>query len=194
LLNLLQNLYPLKEGKITIGAFNVQYISPRSLRTLVAVVPQHIDLFAGTVIENIAPGDENPDLAYIIFLCKLLGIDQFIEPLPQSYYTPLQEQGSNLSGGQRQRLAIARALYKKPEILVLDEATSSLDPAAEHKVQEALQWFRQQGKTLIVITHRLATVQQADTIHVLQAGKLAESGTHEQLLANNGVYATLWKQ
>ena len=142
LLSLLQNIYPLQGGTITIGGLDLQYISNRSLRQLVAVVPQQIDLFSGTIIENIALGDPEPDLGRILFLAKKLGIDEFIEKLPNTYNSIVVEQGTNFSGGQQQRLAIARALYRNPEILILDEATSSLDPASEQKVQEILGWFK----------------------------------------------------
>ncbi|GAB2676004.1 peptidase domain-containing ABC transporter [Flavihumibacter cheonanensis] len=192
LLSLLQNLYPLQGGTITIGGLDLQYISNRSLRKLVAVVPQHIDLFSGTIIENIAIGDPEPDLGRILFLAKLLGIDEFIEKLPNTYNSIVVEQGTNFSGGQKQRLAIARALYRNPEILILDEATSSLDPASEQKVQETLGWFKAQGKTIIVIAHRLSTIKHCDQILVLSKGKLVEQGNHFELLENEGHYARLW--
>ena len=151
LLSLLQNLYPLKEGTITIGGIDLQHISNNSLRQMVGVVPQHIDLFSGTIIDNIAVGDYEPDMQRILFLSKMIGIDEFIEKLPNTYNSIVSEQGVNLSGGQRQRLAIARALYRNPEILILDEATSSLDPTSEQKVQDSLNWFKEQGKTIVVI-------------------------------------------
>jgi ABC-type bacteriocin transporter len=192
LLSLLQNLYPLQGGTITIGGLDLQYISNRSLRKLVAVVPQQIDLFSGTIIENIAIGDPEPDLGRILFLAKLVGIDEFIEKLPNTYNSIVVEQGTNFSGGQKQRLAIARALYRNPEILILDEATSSLDPASEQKVQETLGWFKAQGKTIIVIAHRLSTIKHCDQILVLSKGKLVEQGNHFELLENEGHYARLW--
>ncbi|MEO8852248.1 MAG: peptidase domain-containing ABC transporter [Ginsengibacter sp.] len=193
LLSLLQNLYPLKDGNINIGGFDLQYISNRSLRQMVGVVPQNIDLFAGTIIENIAIGDYEPDMQKILGLSKLLGINEFIEKMPNTYNTILNEQGINLSGGQRQRLAIARALYRNPEILILDEATSNLDPASEQKVQNALQWFKQQSKTIIIIAHRLTTIRNCDTILALHDGKLMEEGTHDFLINQNGYYSKLWK-
>lgn len=193
LLYLLQHLYPLNEGIISIGGIDIKHISHKSLREHIAVVPQHIDLFNGTIIENIALGDPEPDLQCILHLCHLLGIDTFIEQLPNSYHCMLHEQGTNLSGGQRQRIAIARALYRNPEVLVLDEATSSLDPLSEQQVQQTLQWFQQQGKTIIIIAHRLSTIRYCDTILVLQKGKLAEAGDHDTLLANKGPYCELWR-
>ncbi len=192
LLSLLQNLYPLKEGNITIGGFDLQYISNSSLRKVVGVVPQQIDLFSGTIIENIALGDESPDMQRILILSKKLGIDEFIEKLPSTYSSQVSEQGVNLSGGQKQRLAIARALYRDPEIIILDEATSSLDPVSEQKVQETLAWFKGLGKTIIIIAHRLSTVRSCDTILVLKNGQLIEQGQHEYLLQQTGHYAQLW--
>lgn len=193
-LSLLQNLYPLKEGNITIGGLNLQYISNQSLRQIISVVPQHIDLFAGTVIENNAVGEYEPDVQKILHLSQLLGINDFIEQLPASYNSIISEHGVNLSGGQRQRIAIARALYRNPEILILDEATSSLDPVSEQKVHEALNWFKEQGKTVIIIAHRLATIKNCDQIIVLKDGKLLEQGKHDSLILNSsGYYFSMWQ-
>ena len=192
LISLLQNLYPLAGGSIIIGESDLRYISNATLRKMVSVVPQEIDLFAGTIIENIALGEYEPDIAQVIFLCQLLGIHSFIETLPLHYHTLLNENGINLSGGQRQKIAIARALYRDPEILILDEATSSLDPASEQQVQHALNWFKAKGRTLIIIAHRLSTIKSCDQIHVLKDGRLVESGSHHQLLCTGGVYAALW--
>lgn len=194
LLSLLQNMYPLKEGNISIGGLDLQYISNKSLRKIISVVPQEIDLFAGTVIENIAVGEFEPDIQKILHLCKILGINEFIEQLPASYNSIISEQGVNLSGGQRQRLAIARALYRNPEILILDEATSSLDPICEQKVQDTLKWFKQQGKTVIIIAHRLSTIRNCDQIIVLKDGKLLEQGDHNSLIQNQkSYYYTMWR-
>ncbi|MES2477716.1 MAG: peptidase domain-containing ABC transporter [Bacteroidota bacterium] len=191
LLSLLQNLYPLKEGKITIGDYNITQVTKFSLRKIVAVVPQHIDLFVGTIIENIALGELEPNLKRILELSKMLGINEFIEQMPEGYNSILNEQGINLSGGQRQRLAIARALYREPEILILDEATSSLDPIAEYKVQETLEWFKRQGKTIVIIAHRLKTIQNCDTIIAIQDGKVIEQGSHFELIQNDAYYKAM---
>jgi ATP-binding cassette subfamily B protein len=194
LLSLLQNLYPLKEGNISIGGLDLQYISNKSLRNMVSVVPQQIDLFVGTIIENIAIGEFEPNLQKIISLSKLLGIDEFVEQLPATYNTILNENGVNLSGGQRQRVAIARALYRNPEILILDEATASLDSGSEQKVHQTLAWFKNQGKTIIIIAHRLSTIQHCDFILVLDKGKLIEKGNHNELINHNGLYKKMWSQ
>ncbi len=192
LLSLLQNLYPLQDGSISIGGVDLQYISNQSLRKMVSVVPQHIDLFAGTIIENIAIGEFEPDVQRILAISQMLGINDFVEKMPATYNTMLNEHGVNLSGGQRQRIAIARALYRNPEILILDEATSSLDPASEQKVQFTLEQFKAKGKTVIVIAHRLTTVKNADSILVLSEGRLVEQGSHEELIDKKGYYLELW--
>ena len=160
---------------------------------MVSVVPQNIELFAGTIIENIAIGDFEPDMQKILGLSLMLAINDFVEKMPATYHTVLNEQGIDLSGGQRQRIAIARALYRNPEILILDEATSSLDPTSEQKVQATLEQFKQQGKTIIIIAHRLSTIKNADAILVLKEGKLIEQGTHTELMLLNGNYFLMWK-
>jgi ATP-binding cassette subfamily B protein len=194
LLSLLQGLYPLAGGSITIGGLDVRHLELESLRRVVSVVPQQIDLFTGTVAENIAVGEATPDMRRIIGICQQLGILSFIEKLPAGFATVLGERGAGLSGGQKQRLAIARALYRQPEILVLDEATSALDTVSEQYVQRTLRQFRAAGKTVILIAHRLSTVMHADHIVVLAAGQLAEQGTHQQLLRAEGTYHQLWQQ
>ncbi|GJH39746.1 bacteriocin cleavage/export ABC transporter [Capnocytophaga sp. HP1101] len=194
LATLIQNLYPVNSGKITIGDYEVQYLSHYSLRTLIGVVPQQIDLFSGNVIENIAFGEDFPDMQRVIDLTKQLGILSFIEQLPNGFQTHLGENGSQLSGGQRQRIAIARALYKNPEILILDEATSSLDTDSEQVIQATLNELKRTGKTLIVIAHRLSTIAHSDTILVLKNGRLIEQGTHQELLARETTYKAMWEK
>lgn len=194
LATLIQNLYPVNSGKITIGDYEVQYLSHYSLRTLIGVVPQQIDLFSGNVIENIAFGEDFPNMQRVIDLTKQLGILSFIEQLPNGFQTHLGENGSQLSGGQRQRIAIARALYKNPEILILDEATSSLDTDSEQVIQATLNELKRTGKTLIVIAHRLSTIAHSDTILVLKNGQLIEQGTHQELLARETTYKAMWEK
>jgi ATP-binding cassette subfamily B protein len=192
LVSLLQHLYPIQSGSIHIGKYNLAQISNESLRRMVGSVPQQIELFAGSIAENIAVGDFEPEMTKIIELSEQLGIREFIEKLPHSYGTFIGEHGASLSGGERQRIAIARALYKNPEILIFDEATSSLDSISEKYVKQTLSDLAKQGKTVIVIAHRLSTVQDADQIVVLQEGKMVETGTHEQLIKNRGAYWNLW--
>jgi len=133
---------------------------------------------------------------YQLFMNKLkkLGILSFVEGLPNGFQTYLGENGALLSGGQKQRIAIARALYKNPEILILDEATSSLDTEAEIVIQNTLQEFRNQGKTIIVIAHRLSTVANADTILVIREGKIIERGNHNELISKDSVYKSMWEK
>ena len=194
LASLVQNLYSLKKGKIMIGDYDIQYISNQSLRTMVSVVPQQIDLFSGNVIDNIALGEDIPNMQRIIDITKKLGILEFIEKLPNGFQTYLGENGSQLSGGQKQRIAIARALYKNPEILILDEATSALDTESEQIIQRTLDEFKAQGKTMIVIAHRLSTIAHADTILVMKEGKVIEQGSHKELLAKDSVYKRMWEK
>jgi len=191
LLSLLQNLYILQSGNITIGGIDLKHFNNSSLRNLIAVVPQQIDLFATSIIDNIAVGEYEPDLQKGLSISHLLGIHEFIEKLPEGYNTILNEQGENLSGGQRQRIAIARALYRNPEVLILDEATSSLDAISEQQIQAGLDWFQLQGKTIIIIAHKISTIKNCDQIVVLENGKLTEQGTHESLIQLNGAYSKL---
>lgn len=194
LMALLQNIYPIQSGNIFIGNYAVKYIRNSDLRKVVSVVPQQIDLFNGDVIENIAIGDNSPDIKEIVNICEGLGILSFIEELPNGFSTQLGENGSSLSGGQKQRIAIARAIYRKPEILLLDEATSSLDPNAEQYVQRMISYLAERGKTIIIIAHRLSTIQHADHIVVLEKGTVAEEGTHKTLVDHKGIYMRLWEQ
>lgn len=194
LASLVQNLYSLKKGKIMIGDYDIQYISNQSLRTMVSVVPQQIDLFSGNVIDNIALGEDIPNMQRIIDITKKLGILEFIEKLPNGFQTYLGENGSQLSGGQKQRIAIARALYKNPEVLILDEATSALDTESEQIIQRTLDEFKAQGKTMIVIAHRLSTIAHSDIILVMKEGKVIEQGSHKELLAKDSVYKRMWEK
>ena len=194
LISLLQNIYPIKSGRVMIGDIDLKYIENESLRSLVSVVPQKIDLFAGNVIENIAVGEFAPNIDYILKICSDIGILDFIENLPNGFNTYLGENGATLSGGQRQRIAIARALYKQPEVLVLDEATSSLDSSSENFIKKTIEHMRDQNKTIILISHRLSTVVKADKIVVLEQGKILEEGTHKELYKRKGAYYKLWQQ
>jgi ATP-binding cassette subfamily B protein len=194
LISLLQNLYPLQNGQITIGGLDLKYIQLESLRELITVVPQKIDLFAGNVVDNISIGDLSPNMELIIEICNSIGILEFIESLPNGFNTYLGENGATLSGGQKQRIAIARALYKQPEVLMLDEATSSLDSTSENYIQKTVERLRQENKTIIIIAHRLSTVINADEIVVLENGEVLEQGNHKELYAKKGHYYNLWQQ
>jgi ATP-binding cassette subfamily B protein len=194
LMSILQNIYPVHGGQVFIGDYAINHISNTSLRRIIAVVPQKIDLFSADVITNISIGDEEPDIKKIIGICNLLGIIHFIDQLPNGFQTQLGENGSSLSGGQKQRIAIARALYRDPEILILDEASSSLDPVSEKYVQDTIEVLLSENKTVIVISHRLSSIQRAGLIIVLKDGKVVEEGKHAELLAQQGEYYHLWSQ
>jgi ATP-binding cassette subfamily B protein len=161
-------------GRIRIGVHDVAHVELASLRAIVGVVPQAIDLFAGTVIENVALNDSSPDVARIVALCEELGLRDAIERMPLGWLTPVGERGVGLSGGERQRLAIARALYRRPAVLVLDEATSALDPANEQRVLAVIRRVAEEGTTVIVIAHRAALRHFADHTVVLERGRVVE--------------------
>ena len=194
LISLLQNIYPIKSGSIKIGDYDIAQIRNEYLRQMVGTVPQQIELFAGSIAENIALGDFEPNMERVIEISKKLGINEFVEKLPASYSTYIGEHGASLSGGEKQRIAIARAIYKKPEILIFDEATSSLDSISEKYVKETLDSLAAEGKTVIIIAHRLSTVKNADKIIVLENGNLIEEGTHTELIENKGIYQRLWTE
>ncbi|MBK9392293.1 MAG: peptidase domain-containing ABC transporter [Bacteroidetes bacterium] len=192
LVSLIQNIYLLQSGHIRIGQFDIVHFTQKSLRKVVSVVPQKIDLFAGNVTENIAVGEINPDMHKVLSVCEKLGMTHFIESLPNGFRTYLGENGSNLSGGQKQRIAIARALYRDPEILILDEATSSLDSVAEKFVQNTINLMREEKKTVIVIAHRLSTISMADRIIVLNKGYAVQEGTFKELSVTEGHFREMW--
>ncbi len=191
---LLENLYPIQSGSIEIGRYNLQQIDLTSLREHFGIVPQRVELISGTIAGNIAFGDDEPDMKRVIDVCGLLDMRDFIEKIPGAYRAQLGEHGISLSGGEQQRLAIARALYRDPEILILDEATSALDAATEGHVRQLICSLKAQGKMIIVITHRFRTIMHADKIMVLHKGRLVEEGDHYALMAKRGYYFNLWKQ
>lgn len=191
---LLQKIHLISEGHIFIGSYDVGYLENKPLRKLIGVVPQQIDLFAGNLIDNIAIGDYEPDMEKILGICTNLGMIPFIEKLPNGLGTYIGENGVSLSGGQRQKLAIARALYKSPEILIFDEATSALDSASEDYVQKVIDEFSNMGKTVIIIAHRLSTICKADKIMVMEEGKILEEGTHDYLYNKQDSYYDMWKR
>lgn len=190
---LLQNIYPITGGSIKLGDINIKHIESDSLRQLISVVPQKIDLFEGSIIDNIALGDYEPDMQKILNICSAIGITGFIDKLPAGFGTNIGENGVKLSGGQRQRLAIARALYRDPDILILDEATSALDSESESHIKHVIQELRKQRKTVLIIAHRLGTITNADSIVVLESGKVVDQGTHNELILKKGSYYQLVK-
>jgi ATP-binding cassette, subfamily C, bacteriocin exporter len=191
--SLLQNIYQLQSGRILLGELDIRRFTTDSLRKIISVVPQKIDLFSGNVIDNICLDDFNPDTDRVIEICSRLGMMEFIEQLPSGFNTFLGENGASLSGGQKQRIAIARALYRDPEILILDEATSSLDSISESFVRRTVEYLKNSGKTTILIAHRLSTLSMADKIIVLEKGKVVQEGEFENLIQSDGPLRGLWQ-
>ena len=189
---LAQRVYPPDGGRVCIGDYDVADVSLESLRRVVGVVPQRADLFTGTLLENLALGDLEPDVRRVVDVCRLLGLDRLVAGLPHGLHTHVGEQGATLSGGERQRVALARALYHRPEILILDEATAALDAVAEHQVHQAVRELTRAGMTVLVVAHRLGAVVHADNIVVLDGGRLVEQGAHPELLRRDGTYRRLW--
>jgi ATP-binding cassette subfamily B protein len=192
LASLMQKLYPVNSGKITINNMDINYFTYESLRSKISSVPQQLNLFAGNIIENIALGDLEPDMERIMKIFQQLGLIPFLEKLPAGLTTQVGENGAALSGGEKQRLAIARALYKNPDILIFDEATSSLDSDSEQHVKRAINDLKNQGKTILIIAHRLSTVIDADKIVILENGQLIEEGMHQTLYKNGTRYFEMW--
>ena len=193
ILNLIPRFFEVEKGQVEIDGIDIKEIKIGSLRSSMALVSQEINLFDDTIRSNIAYGKLDSSEEEIIAAAKKSASHDFITKLPNGYNTTVGEHGVKLSGGQRQRIAIARAMLKNAPILLLDEATSSLDTESERYVQEALLELMK-NRTTLVIAHRLSTVINADTIYVIDSGKIAESGTHFELLKNEGVYSRLYTQ
>ncbi|ETE61509.1 Multidrug resistance protein 1 [Ophiophagus hannah] len=192
LVQLLERFYDPLSGEVLLDGENEQQLNIQWLRSQIGIVSQEPVLFGCSIAENIAYGDNSREVPFdeICEVAKAANIHSFIESLPEKYNTAVGDKGTQLSGGQKQRIAIARALLRQPKVLLLDEATSALDTESEKVVQEALDKARQ-GRTCIIIAHRLSTVQNADSIAVIQNGKVMEQGTHQQLLAQKGIYYSL---
>lgn len=192
LMNLLTRFYEFQSGDIVIDGRSIRDIQQLSLRNRMAIVLQDVFLFSRSVAENISLGNENISRASIQAAAEAVGAAEFIEKLPEGYDTQVMERGATLSVGQKQLISFARALAADPDILILDEATSSVDTATEQLIEEAIQTLLK-GRTSIVIAHRLSTIQKADNIVVLHHGKVYEQGNHQELLAQNGLYAKLYR-
>jgi ATP-binding cassette subfamily B protein len=193
LVKLIQGLYQPNKGRILIDGHDIRHVSPPTLRSQLGVVPQDCFLFSGTILENIQLYRPEYDLEHAIEVAKLAEANGFIQEMPLGYNTKVGERGANFSGGQRQRIAIARALLGDPAILILDEATSSLDTESERRFQQNLDRISR-GRTTLIIAHRLSTVRHADRILVLDKGVLVESGTHDELIAQERLYHHLTQQ
>ena len=192
LINLLMRFYEVNKGNITIDGISIKDMSRQQLRQLFGMVLQETWLQSGTIRENLLLGNPNAtdeEIQQVLMQCQL---DKMIEKLPQGLETPLQRQGEDLSQGQRQLLSIARVMLSKPSMLILDEATSSIDTRTELKIQQAFQTLME-GKTSFIVAHRLSTIQNADKILVLKDGQVIEQGTHEELIARQGFYQHLYQ-
>jgi ATP-binding cassette subfamily B protein len=192
LVNLLMRFYELNGGKITIDGINIADMNRGDLRDLFGMVLQDTWLFNGTIEENIAYGSDHPEHKAIVEAAKAACADHFIRTLTEGYNTIIREDAGNISQGQRQLLTIARAVLKDPAILILDEATSSVDTRTEVLIQEAMHRLMK-GRTSFVIAHRLSTIRNADSILVMNHGDIIETGSHEELMKQNGFYADLYK-
>jgi ATP-binding cassette, subfamily B, heavy metal transporter len=190
---LLFRLYDVSGGRILIDGQDIRKVTQSSLRASIGMVPQDTVLFNDTIRYNIRYGRWDASDAEVEQAAQLAQIDGFIRMSPKGYETQVGERGLKLSGGEKQRVAIARTILKAPPILVLDEATSALDSHTEHEIQEALERVSR-NRTSLVIAHRLSTIVGADEIIVLDQGRIAERGTHSQLLAIGGLYASMWNR
>jgi len=191
LVKLLLRFYDVQSGSIMLDGHDLRDLNLNDLRRAVGFVSQDVYLFHGTVRENIAYGTFDASDEQIVEAAKIAEAHDFIMGLPQGYETIVGERGQKLSGGQRQRVSIARAVLKNPPVLILDEATSSVDNETEALIQRSLERIAV-GRTTIIIAHRLSTVRNADRIFVLERGQLIEHGRHEELVASQGIYAGLW--
>lgn len=190
LLTLMMRFYDPQQGQVCLDGVDVRQLDPQQLRQAMALVPQHPVLFAGSALENIRYGRLDASDEEVFAAARAAEADGFLAALPEGYHSELGERGTRLSGGQQQRVAIARALLRDAPVLLLDEATSALDAQSEHAVQQALTRLMQ-GRTTVVIAHRLATVMAADRIVVMDQGRIVAEGRHEELLAAGGLYAEL---
>lgn len=192
LVNLISRLYDVTEGEVLVGGRNVKEYDMEALRNQVSVVLQNNVLFSGSILENLRWGDKNATDEECTEVCRLACADEFIRKFPEGYHTHIEQGGSNVSGGQKQRLCIARALLKKPKVLILDDSTSAVDTATDAKIRKA---FREKipNTTKFIIAQRISSVQDADRIIVMEEGRVNGFGTHEELLENNEIYREVYE-
>lgn len=191
LAKLILGFYSPENGNIKIGINDINDISISSLRNHIAYIPENIFMFSDTIENNLKMGNENITHDDIEKVCKECYINDFISDMPMGYHTMIDENGSNISGGQKQRLAIARALLRNPDVLIMDEATSNLDSITENNIQETINKLSE-NMTCVIIAHKLKTIKNCDYIYVMDKGRIAEEGTHEDLMIKNGIYAKYW--
>jgi ATP-binding cassette subfamily B protein len=191
IISILNRLYEIQAGQILIDGKSIQEYDVYSLREHIGIVLQDVFLFSGTVYDNITLRNNAIPIEKVMECCKILGIHDFIMRLPDNYYFNVMERGNTLSQGQRQLISFARALLYNPTILILDEATSSIDSESEQLVQKAIDTLIK-GRTSIVIAHRLSTIRKANQILVLDKGQVIERGSHSQLMSNEGAYYKLY--
>jgi ATP-binding cassette, subfamily C, bacteriocin exporter len=188
---LLLRFYEIENGSIYINGCNIEDINAIELRKHISYISQEISLFHGTIKENLTMWDEKINLQDIENVCREIGLDRYIDSLPYKYNTIVTEQGKGLSGGEKQKIAIARALLKKSDILIMDESTSNLDPITENEIKNAIDKYM--GRiTTIIISHRLSTIKNCDKIYVFDKGRIMEEGSHDELISANGYYYKLW--
>ena len=192
IMNLIVRNYDIQKGEILIDGIPIKKIKLDSLRKEIGQMPQDVFLFTGSIKSNIAFKDEEVPLEKVIEASKYVGAHDFIEKLPEKYDHIVRERGNNFSTGQRQLLSFARALVYEPTIMILDEATANIDSETEEIIQTSLEKMMKIS-TMIVVAHRLSTIQKADKIYVLQQGEIIESGNHQELLAKNGIYYSLYE-
>ena len=192
LVNLISRLYDVTQGRVLVGGNDVRSYDLETLRNQVSVVLQKNVLFSGTILDNLRWGDRNATEEECVRACQMACADEFIRKMPEGYNTWIEQGGTNVSGGQRQRLCIARALLKKPKILILDDSTSAVDTATDAKIRKA---FREEipGTTKLIIAQRISSVKDCDRIVVMDDGRINGAGTHEQLLAEIMIYREVYE-